>query len=143
MALSPDMFVAPLRTRGQGHLSGSDQAALLHNRGSARYLEGIAKRRQILARMVGGIGQLRDTEVVRPRLAALVDAGIEVDEMPAGLAGGLHDQLNIALAVEGAGVADVAVIVDHVHDVGGLAPADPLEVNTERGADRTAAYVQR
>jgi hypothetical protein len=48
------------------------------------------------------------------------------------LADGLHDQLNIALAVEGAGVADVAVVVDYVHDVGGLAPANPLEVNTER-----------
>src|SRR5229473_2568527 len=43
-------------------------------------------------------------------VGAFVDSRIEVDEMPAGLAGGLHDQLDVALAVEGTGIADIVVV---------------------------------
>ena len=63
--------------------------------------------------------------------------------MPARIAGGLHDQLDIALAVEGAGIADIAVVVDQVDDIGGLAPAHALEVDAERGADRAARDIER
>ena len=59
--------------------------------------------------MVVRIGELREAVIVRPRLLALVDAGIEIDEVPARLAGRLHDDLDVALAVEGAGVAAVAL----------------------------------
>src|SRR6516164_5264488 len=105
--------------------------------------EGEVERGQILARMVLRIGELRDAEIVRPRLGSFVDAGIKVDEMPAGLAGSLHDQFHIALAVEGAGIADIIVVIDHVIDVGGLGPAYALEVNPECGVGRTAAHVHR
>ena len=51
-----------------------------------RHLKGKVEGRQILPRMVLRISQLRDAEIVGPRLGAFVDAGIEIDEMPAGLA---------------------------------------------------------
>src|SRR5262245_65202344 len=73
-------------------------------------------------------GELRDAEIVRPRLLALVDARIEIDEVPAGLAGRLHDHLDVALAVEAAGIADIGVVVDDMHDVGGLGPARALQL---------------
>src|SRR5205807_7313265 len=94
---------------------------------------------QILARMVLRIGQLGNAEVVRPRLSTLVDAGVEIDEMPTRRAGRLDRDLDIALAVEGAGIADIAVVVDQMVDVGGLGPADALEMHREGGAHRPAA----
>src|SRR5215203_2912620 len=93
--------------------------------------------------MVRGIRQLRDTEIVRPDLGAFIDAGVEIDEMPSGFAGGLHDQLNVALAVERAGVPDITVVIDDMDNVGSLAPADTLQMNSERRADRAAADIKR
>src|SRR6516225_2664401 len=91
-----------------------------------RHFESEVEGGQILARMVLRVGQLRDAEVVRPRLGSLVDAGVKIDEMPTRRAGRLDQDLDIALAVEGAGIADIAVVVDHTVDVGGLGPADAL-----------------
>src|SRR5438045_94214 len=98
---------------------------------------------QILARMVLCIGQLRDAEVVRSRLGALVDAGVEIDKMPARRTRRLDRDLEIALAIEGAGVTDIGVVVDESVDVGGLDPADPLQMDRERGAYRPAANIER
>src|SRR6185369_13069310 len=61
---------------------------------------------------------------------------------PARFAGRLHDQLDVTLAVERAGVANVAVVVDHVDDVGRLAPANALQMNSKRGADWATADVE-
>src|SRR5215469_4137556 len=112
-------------------------------RSVARHLERIVEGRHILAWVVLRIGELRDAEIVRPRFVALVDARIEIDEMPAGLASRLHDQLDVALAVEGAGIADVIVVVDHVNDVGGLAPTYALEMQAEGGAGRPVSNIDR
>src|SRR5215470_13909465 len=108
-----------------------------------RHLKDEAERGIVLARMVVVPSELRDAEIVRPCLLALVNAGIEIDEVPAGLAGRLHDHLDVALAVEAAGVADIGVIVDHVHDVGGLGPARALQVNTKLGAGWSAPDLER
>src|SRR6266702_2444432 len=108
-----------------------------------RHLEREAERRVVLSRMVVVPGELRDAEIVRPRLLALVDAGIEIDEVPPGLAGRLHDHLDVALTVEAAGVADIGVVVDHVHDVGGLGPAGALQVDAELGAGGPAPDIER
>src|SRR3954447_26531198 len=75
-----------------------------------RHFKREAERRIVLARMVVVPGELRDAEIVRPRLLTFVDARIEIDEVPAGLAGRLQDHLDIALAVEATGVADIGVI---------------------------------
>src|SRR5262245_43758381 len=108
-----------------------------------RHLEREAERRIVLAGVIVVPGELRDTEIVRPRFLALVDARIEIDEVPAGLAGRLHDHLDVALAVEAAGIADIGVVVDHVHDVGGLGPTRALQVNPKLGAGWPAPDVER
>src|SRR5262245_11634223 len=108
-----------------------------------RHLEGEAERGIVLARMVVVPGELRDAEIVRPCLLALVNTRIEIDEVPAGLAGRLHDDLDVALAVEATGVADIGVVIDHVHDVGGLGPARALQVNAKFGARGPAPDVER
>ena len=46
-------------------------------------------------------------------------------------------------AVERAGIPDVAVVIDHVDDVGRFAPADALQMNSKRGADWAAADIER
>src|SRR5215467_4604750 len=109
----------------------------------SRHLERKPERRIVLARVVVVPGELRDAEVVRARLLALVDAGIEIDEVPAGLAGRLHDHLDVALAVEAAGVADIGVVVDHMHDVGSLGPARALEVDAKLAAGGPAPDIER
>src|SRR5690348_1702813 len=97
----------------EDHAQGSGNSLSSHRYGIiGRHLEGEMEGGQVFAGVVGRIGELRDAEIVRPRFVALVDAGIEIDEMPAGLASRLHDQLDIALAVESAGIADVIVVVD-------------------------------
>src|SRR5437870_5674370 len=101
-----------------------------------RHLEGEAEDRQVLARMILVASQLRQAVVDRTRLLALVDRRIEIDEVPAGLAGCLHEYLDVALAVEAARIAAVAVVVDHRVDVRGFAPADALEMNPEGRVDR-------
>src|SRR5215470_3092325 len=108
-----------------------------------RHLKRKPERRIVLARVVVVPGELRDAEVVRARLLALVDAGVEIDEVPAGLAGCLHDHLDVALAVEAASVADIGVVVDHMHDVGSLGPARALQVNAKLGAGWPAPDVER
>src|SRR5262245_58688315 len=112
-------------------------------REAGRHLAGEAETRQILARMVVRIGELGQAVIIRPGLLALVDCRIEIDEMPAGLPGRLHHDLDVALAVEGAGVAAHRVVVDHGVDVGGLAPAHALEMDPERGPHRPARHVER
>src|SRR5262249_47180289 len=101
------------------------------------------KARQILAGMVVGVGELRNLEVQRPGFLAFVDRRVEIDEMPARLTGRLEKDLDVALAVERAGVADVVVVVDDRVDVGGRGPAHALEMNLERGAGRPTPDVER
>src|SRR5262249_62260867 len=93
--------------------------------------------------MVVGESELRQAIIVRPRFLALVDRRVEIDEMPAGLAGRLHDDLDIALAVEAAGIARDRVVVDQRVDVGGLAPAAALDMDPEGGPGRTAGDIER
>src|SRR5262245_5368681 len=115
---------------------------LLADRGGFGHLEGKAKARQILAGMIMRIAELRNAKVQRPRFLALVDGGIEVDEVPARLAARLEEDLHVALAVKGAGVADIVVVVDDRVDVCGLRPTHALQVNLERGARRPARHVE-
>src|SRR5260370_12294485 len=96
-----------------------------------RHLESEVEGGQILARVVVREGELRDAEIVWPRLGAFVDAGVEIDVVHAGRAGCPHDDRNIALAVEGANIAGVVVVVDDVVEVGGLGPADAFEMDRE------------
>src|SRR3954452_6709413 len=100
--------------------AGDTRALLLPepHRAILGHLEGETEARQVFARMIVGEGELRQAVIVRPRLLALVDRGIEIDEMPARLAGGLHDDLDVALAVEAAGIARDRVVVDQRVDVG-------------------------
>src|SRR6202040_2292815 len=79
----------------------------------------------------------------RPRLLALVDRRVKIDVVPAGLSGRLHDDLDVALAVEAARIAAVAVVIDDRVDVGGLAPTDTFEMDPERGLDRPAGDIER
>src|SRR5271163_2320539 len=88
-------------------------------------------------------GELRQAVIDWSGLLAFVDRRIEIDEVPAGLAGGLHEDLDIALAVEAAGIAAVAVVVDHGVDIGGFAPAHALEMNLERSLDRPVRDIER
>src|SRR5438128_9358908 len=112
-SLPPDLIRGRLSESPATRLAWLSHRTRRADRAAARgHLEGEAESRQVFARMVFGKGELRDAEVVRPRLLALVNARIEIDEMPARIAGSLHDQLDIALAVEGAGIADIAVVVD-------------------------------
>src|SRR6266478_1116568 len=106
-----------------------------------RHLESEVEGGQILARVVVREGELRDAEIVRPRLGAFVDAGVEIDIVHAGRAGCPHDDLDIALAVEGANIAGVAVVVDDVVEVGSLGPADALEMDGEGRPGRSAGHV--
>src|SRR5258706_9211125 len=102
-----------------------------------RHLEGEVEGRKILARMIVSVSQLRDAEIVRPGLNAFVDSGVEIDEVHARRAGRFHENLDIALAVEGTDVARVVVVVDHVIDIGGIltssAPDGDSERNTRPG----------
>src|SRR5262249_38289185 len=81
------------------------QRMLLADLSGLGHLEGKAEARQILAGMIIRIAELRDAKVQRPRFLALVDGGIEVDEVPARLTARLEEDLHVALAVKGAGVA--------------------------------------
>src|ERR1700693_4035152 len=90
--------------------------------GFRHHLEGEMERRQILAAMLLRISEWRHAEVVRSRLLALVDARIEIDEVPAGFSGRLHDDFDVTLAIEGADVAAGRIIVDQRVDIGSLAP---------------------
>src|SRR6185295_10696897 len=109
---------------------------------AADHLEREPEPRQVLSRMVVRISQLGQTVVVRPGLLALVDRRIKIDEVPARLPGRLHDDLDIALAVEGAGVAAGSIVVNHSVDVGGFAPAHAFEVDSEGRTRGTARDVE-
>src|SRR5262245_55098114 len=119
------------------------QRMLLADLSGLGHLEGKAEARQILAGMIIRIAELRDAKVQRPRFLALVDGGIEVDEVPARLAARLEEDLHVALAVKGAGVADIVVVVDDRVDVRGLRPAHALQMDLERRACRPARDVER
>src|SRR6516165_10560485 len=88
-------------------------------------------------------GELWQAVIDWPRLFALVDRRIEIDEVPAGLAGSLHEDLDIALTVEAAGIVTVAIVVHHCVDIGGFAPAHAFKMNLERGLDRPAGDTER
>src|SRR5579862_8816599 len=98
---------------------------------------------QVLARMIVRVGQLRGRIVVGSAFGAFVNARIEIDEMPAGIAGGLEKYLHVALAVEAAGVADVTVVVHYMIDIGGLGPSDAFEVNGKRRSDASPRHIER
>ena len=108
-----------------------------------RHLEGVVEPGQVFARMILRIRELWNAEIVRARLGALVDTRVEIDEVPARRAGRFQENLHIAPTVEGAGIADITVVVDDVIDVRCLGPADALEVNHERGPDRPAGDIER
>src|SRR5215471_388408 len=108
-----------------------------------RNLEGEAEVRQVLAGVVRHVGQLRDHEVSRPLLFTTVDRGIEVNEVPAGVAGRLQRDLDIALAVERADVADIAVVVDDSVNIRGLGPADTFQMHSERRSRWTVPDIER
>src|SRR5262249_39929906 len=55
----------------------------------------------------------------------------------------LQPDPDIALAVKGAGIADIAVVVDDSVDVRRLGPADPLQMYGKRRAGRTALDIER
>src|SRR5262245_2691541 len=92
--------------------------------------------------MIVRISELRQAIVVRPRLLALVYRRVEIDEVPAGLPGGLHEDFDIALTVEGAGIAAGRVVIDDGVDIGGLAPPHAFEVDAEGGPHRSARDVE-
>src|SRR5262249_58515951 len=93
--------------------------------------------------MVVRIGELWQAVIVRSRFLALVDRGIEVDEVPAWFTRCLHDDLDIALAVESAGVAADGVVIDDGVDVGGLGPADAFQAGPRGGARRATRDLER
>src|SRR6516165_3296129 len=98
---------------------------------------------QVLAGMIVCIGQLRDRIVIGSAFGAFVDARIEINKMPAGIAGGLEEYLDIALAVKATGVADVTVVVHHMIDVGRLGPSDAFKVSGKRRSDGSSRHVER
>ena len=93
--------------------------------------------------MVGRVSELRDQKIPRPLLFAAVNRRIKVDEMPAGIARRQQGDLDIALAVEGADVADVAVIVDDGINIRGFGPADALQVQGEGRTGRALLDTER
>src|SRR5262249_40540466 len=105
---------------------------LLADGAGRRDLEGETEPWQILAGVVIRIGQLRDLEVQRPGFLGVVDGGVEIDEVPPRLTGRLEEDLDVALAIEGAGIADIVVVVVDRVDVGRLGPAHALQMNLER-----------
>src|SRR5690606_24094841 len=100
------------------------------------HLEREGERRQLLARVVDVVehGQLQERGVgVRRRGSAgrydlaLVDGRVDGDEVRAYTARRLEEHGDVALAVEPAAVANVAVVDQDRVDVGGLRPADALQ----------------
>src|SRR3546814_5012807 len=87
-----------------------------------------AERGQSLARVIFGVRELWNAEVLDAGdVLALVDAGIEVDVVPARRTGRGKVDHHVALRVEPAGVPEIAVVVDQVVDIRRLGPADALE----------------
>src|SRR5579871_634810 len=109
---------------------------LLH-RAVRRHLERKVEGRHVLVRMVRGISELRDAEIVQIRIAfrALIDARIKVDEVPPRRTGCGQENLHVALAVEGTSIAIIGVVIDDVGYVGRLGPTPPLDVNGDLRAD--------
>lgn len=99
---------------------------------------------QVFARMIVCIAELRDTKIQGPRFLALVDRWIEIDEMQAGLAGRVEQNFHVALAVKGAAVADVVVVVRPPRRYWRSRSSPPsLQVDHEEGARRSSARVKR
>src|SRR5262245_47497951 len=74
--------------------------SLLADQAGTGHLERKAEARQVLARVIVRVGELPNLEILRPRFLALVDRGVEVDEVPPRLAGRFEEDLHVALAVE-------------------------------------------
>jgi len=108
-----------------------------------RHLKGEAEAWQILTGMIGRVSELRDEKVPWPLLLAAVDRRIKVDEVPGWIARRLQRDLDIALAVEGAGVPDIAVIEDDGVDIRGLGPADTFQMQGEGRTGRAALDIHR
>src|SRR5262249_45497332 len=105
-ASAPGTLASPTLARGRD--VPQSRPLLRRAQAGRRHLEGKVEDRQVFARMVLVAGQLRQAVVDRPRLLALVDRRIKIDVVPAGLAGRLHDDLDVALAVEAACIAGKA-----------------------------------
>src|SRR6266571_9360591 len=95
--------------------------------GRRRDLEREAERRDLVARMVVGVSQLRQSiKLLRFVRGALVDSRIQVDEVLTRFAGGREVDDYVALAVEAAGVAHVGIIIGRHVDVVVFGPADTV-----------------
>ena len=95
--------------------------------GRGRDLEREAERRDLVARMVVGVSQLRKSiKLLRFVGRPLVDSGIKVDEVLARFARGREVDDHVALAVEAAGVAHVGIVIGRHVDVVVFGPADTV-----------------
>src|SRR5690242_11210023 len=92
--------------------------------------------------MIGREGELRDQKVPRPLLVTAVDSGVKIDEMPTRIAGRLQWDFDIALAVESAGVPDIAVVIDDSVNISCLGPAYTLQMHGEGSAGRAALDIE-
>jgi hypothetical protein len=93
-------------------------------------LKGKAERRNLVTRMVVRVSQLRQAiQLLRFVCGALIDSGIQVDQMLAGFAGCREVDDHVPLAVKSTGIAHVGVVVGRRVDVVIFGPADTLEVN--------------
>src|SRR2546421_7226317 len=85
-ALTAD-FPSKRRLRARASRGLSHRARRADRAAARGHFEGVAEGGEVLARVIILVGELRNAEVVRPRFLTFVDAWIEIDEMPAWLAG--------------------------------------------------------
>ena len=84
------------------------------------------------------IGQLRYTEIVGlAHIRTLVDAGVQINIMPARLASRRKIDCYISLAIETASIAHVGIVINQGVNVGCLSPAHPFEMDSYGGARGT------
>jgi hypothetical protein len=76
-------------------------------------------------------------------LFTAVDRRVKVDEMPAAVARRLQRDLDIFLAIKGADIADIAVVVDDGVDIRGLGSADTLQMHGRLRTGRAALDIER
>src|SRR5580704_5589463 len=98
--------------------------------GRWHHLKSKAERRDLVARMIIGISQLRQPiKLLRFFRGALIDSGIKVDQVLARFASCCEMNDDVALAVKAAGIAHVSVVIGRDVDVVIFGPADALEAN--------------